>query len=158
MNIQKVDQFPIWIIATAREEGTLTTLDYVVPNPAARVRKLLSNIRSNDTSFLASIASVQTSMTLRNYFEQTVDTLQSEIRATKITTTWKQSIYALKGGRGGRGGNGRGVRGSSDKHVRLNDQGNRPHGIDWVEDKFYEQGFYEKFSAEQNTRLHVRAN
>ena len=26
----KVDQFPIWIIATAREEGTLTTLNYGV--------------------------------------------------------------------------------------------------------------------------------
>ena len=26
----KVDQFPIWIIATAREEGTLTTLNYEV--------------------------------------------------------------------------------------------------------------------------------
>ena len=87
MNIPKFDQFPIWIFATAREEGTLTTFDYVVPNPATRVHKLLSNIRSNNPSLLASIASVQTSTTLRNDFEQTVDTIQSEIRATKVMTT-----------------------------------------------------------------------
>ena len=31
--------------------------------------------------------------------------------------------------------------------------GNPPHGIDWVEDKFYEPGFYAKFSSEQKTRL-----
>ena len=98
MNIQKVDQFPIWIIATAREEGTLTTLDYVVPIPATRVHKLLSNIRSNNPSLLTSIASAQTSTTLSNDFEQTVDTLQSEIRATKTTTTRKQKISALTGG------------------------------------------------------------
>ena len=30
VNIQKVDQFPIWIIATAREEGTLNKLNYEV--------------------------------------------------------------------------------------------------------------------------------
>ena len=42
--------------------------DYVVPNPATRVRKLLSNIRSNNPTLLASIASVQTSTTLRNNF------------------------------------------------------------------------------------------
>ena len=41
VNIQKCDHFPIWIIKTAREEGKLTTLDYVVPNPATRVCKLL---------------------------------------------------------------------------------------------------------------------
>ena len=27
---KKADQFPIWIIATAREEGTLTTLNFEV--------------------------------------------------------------------------------------------------------------------------------
>ena len=45
-------------------------------------------------------------------------------------------------------------RGSSDKCVRFNDHGNPPHGFDWVEDKFYEQGFYAKFWEEQKTRLH----
>ena len=30
VNIQKVDQFPICITATEREEGTLTTLNYEV--------------------------------------------------------------------------------------------------------------------------------
>ena len=50
--------------------------DYVVPNPATRVHKLLSNIRSNNPSLLTSIASAQTSTTLSNDFEQTVDTLQ----------------------------------------------------------------------------------
>ena len=64
--------------------------DYVVPNSVTRVRKLLSNIRSNNPNLLASIASVQTSTTLRNYFEQTVDTLQSAIRATKITIARSQ--------------------------------------------------------------------
>ena len=44
------------------------------------------------------------------------------------------------GGCGARGG-----RGSSDKLVQLNNQGNPPHGIDWVEDKFYEPVFYAKF-------------
>ena len=83
-------------------------MDYVVPNPATRVRKLLSNIRSNNPALLASIASVQTSTTLRNDFEQTVDILQSAIRATKITTTRKQKVSALTGGRGVRGGLGGG--------------------------------------------------
>ena len=83
MNIKKVDQFPVWIIATAREEGTLTTLDYVVPNPETRVRKLISNIRRINPALLASIASVQTSTTLRNDFEQTVDTLQSAIKGNQ---------------------------------------------------------------------------
>ena len=87
VNIKKVNQFPIWIIAKTKEEGTLTTLDYVVPNPATRVRKLQSNIRSNNPALLASIASVETSTTLRNHFEQTLDTLQSVIIATKTTTT-----------------------------------------------------------------------
>ena len=92
MNIQKVDKFPISIFTTAREEGTIATLDYVVPNPATRVRKLLSNTRSNNPALLISISSVQTSTTLRNDFEQTVDTLQSAIRAAKITTTRKQRM------------------------------------------------------------------
>ena len=47
----------------------LSVPDYVVPNPATRVRKLLSNIRTNNPAFLASISSVQTSTTLRNDFE-----------------------------------------------------------------------------------------
>ena len=76
----------------------LSVPDYVVPNPAKRLRKLLSNIRSNNPALLASIASVQTSATPRNDFEPTVNTLQSAIRATKITTTRKQSISALTGG------------------------------------------------------------
>ena len=72
--------------------------DYVLPNPATRVCKILSNIRSNNPTLLASIASVQTSTTLRNDFEQTVDTLQLAIRATNITTSRKQRISALKRG------------------------------------------------------------
>ena len=130
----------------------LSVPDYVVPNPATRVHKLLSNIDSDNPALLASIASVQTSTTLRNCFEQTVDTLQSAIRATKITTTRKQRISDLTGGQGGRGGRsgglhggggniyqnkrpykgGRGVRGarggrgSSDERVLLNDHGNHP--------------------------------
>ena len=90
--------------------------DYVVPNPATRVRKLLSNTRSNNPTLLASIASFQTSTTLRNEFYQTVDTLQSEIRATKITTTHKQRIYALIGGQGARVGHGGGGRGVGGNH------------------------------------------
>ena len=50
--------------------------DCVVPNLATRVRKLLSNVRSNNPTLLVFIASVQTSTTLRNHFEQIVDTLQ----------------------------------------------------------------------------------
>ena len=40
--------------------------NYVIPNPATQVRKLLSNIRSNNPTLLASIANVQISTTLRN--------------------------------------------------------------------------------------------
>ena len=65
---------------------TIPVPDCVVPNPATRVRKLLSNIRSNNPTLLKSITSVQTSTTLRNDFEQTVDILQLAIRATNITT------------------------------------------------------------------------
>ena len=162
----------------------LSVPDYVVPNPATRVHKSLPNIRSNNPSLLASIASVQKSTTLRNDFEQTVDTLQSGIRETKITKNRKQRISALTGGRGGRGGRGGGVRGggvnhyqskrpykggrggrgarggrvSSDKRVQLNNHRNPPHGIYWVEYKFYEPGFYAKLSAEQKTRLHELIN
>ena len=93
-------------------------MDYVVPNPATRVRTLLSNIRSNNTALLASIASVQTSTTLRNDIDQTMDTLQSEIRATKITTTQKQRIFDLTGGRGGRGGRRGGGRGGENNHYQ----------------------------------------
>ena len=42
--------------------------------------------------------------------------------------------------------------------MQLNDQVNPPHVIDWVEYKIYELGFYAKFSAEQNTRLHELIN
>ena len=146
----------------------LSVPDYVVPNPATRVHKLLSNIKNNNPTLLASIASVQTSATLRNDFEQTVDTLQLKITATKIMTSRKQIISDLtgvRGGRGGRGGGGNhyqgkrsykggrgglgghGGRGSSDKRVQFNDQRNPPQVIDWVEDKFYESGFYAKFTA-----------
>ena len=52
----------------------------------------------------------------------------------------------------------RGGRGSSDERLRLNDQGNPPHGIDWVGDKFYEPGFYANFSEEQKSRLHELRN
>ena len=82
--------------------------DYVVPNPATRVCKLQYNTRSNNPILLTSIASVQTSTTLRNDFDKTVDTLQSEIRATKIMTSRKQRISALIGGLGARGGRGGG--------------------------------------------------
>ena len=91
--MKKFDQFPIWIIVIVKEEGTITTLGYVVPNPATRVRKLLSNIRSNNPALLASIASVQISTTLRNEFEQTVDTLQSAIRATKNNDNSKTGYF-----------------------------------------------------------------
>ena len=158
--------------------------DYVVSNPATRVLKLMSNIRSNNPTRPASVASVQTSTTLINDFEKTVDNLQSEIRATKITTSQKQRISALTGGRGGRGGHGGGRRGvggnhyqvkwpykggqrghggpggrySLDKRVQFNNQGNPPQGIDWAEDKLYEPGCYAKFTAEQKTRLHKIRN
>ena len=85
--------------------------DYVVPNPATMVHKLISNIRSNNPTLLASTTSVQTSTALRNDFDQKVDTLQSVIRATKIATSRKQRISALTGVRGareGRGGRGHG--------------------------------------------------
>ena len=65
----------------------------------------------------------------------------------------KRPYKGVCGGRGARGG-----RGNSDKRVRLNNQENPPHGIDWMEDKFYEPGFYPKFSAEQNTQLHELRN
>ena len=67
----------------------LSVPDYVFPNPATRVRKLLSNIRSNSPTLLSSITSVKTSTTLRNDFEQTVDNIQSEIRTTKIMKSQK---------------------------------------------------------------------
>ena len=67
-----------------------------------------------------------------------------------------QNKRPYKGGRGGHGA--RGVCGSSDKCVRLNNQVNPPHVIYWVEDKFYEPGFYANFSAEQKTRLHELRN
>ena len=159
-------------------------MDYVVPNPAPRVRKVLSNTRSHNPSLLTSIASFQTLTTLSNDFEQTVYTLKSAIRATKITTTRKQRIYTLTGGQGGRRGHGgggpggggnhyqnkrpykggrggrgiRGERGSSDKHVQLNEHCYPPNGMYWVDDKFYELGFYANLSEEQKTRLHELRN
>ena len=158
--------------------------DYVFPNPATRVRKLLLNIRSNNPTLLGSITSVQTSTTFRNDFDQTVDTLQSEIRAKNMMKNRKQRISALTGGRGGRGGRGgggcggggnhyqdkqpykggngghraHGGRGSSNKRVRLNDHGNPPHGIYCVEDKLYEPGFYAKYLSEQKTQLYELRN
>ena len=92
--------------------------DYVFPNPATRVRKLLSSISSNNPTLPASIVSVQTSTTLRNDFEQTVDTLQLAIRATNITTSRKQRISALIRGRGGRGGRDGGGRGGGGNHYQ----------------------------------------
>ena len=159
-------------IHRSTHNDVLLVPDYVVPNPATRVHKLLSNVRSNNPTLLASIASVQTSTAHRNDFEQTVDTLQSAIRATKITTSQKQRISALTGGQGGRGGRGgggsrggggnhwqgkhpykggrggrgaRAGRGISYKRMQLNDHGNSPHGIDWLEYKFYEPGFMPRF-------------
>ena len=46
----------------------LSVPKYIAPNPATRVRKLLTNIRSTNPTLLASIASVQTSTLLRNDF------------------------------------------------------------------------------------------
>ena len=95
----------------------LSVPNYIAPNPATRVRKLLTNIRSTNPTLLASIASVQTSTLLRNDFELAVDALQSAVRATKITVSRKQRISALTNtvrGRvkqGGRGGGGRFQRG-----------------------------------------------
>ena len=147
----------------------LSIPDYVVPKPALRVCKLLSNIRSNNPTLLTSIESVQTSTKPRNDFEQTEDNIQLAIRETNITTSRKQRISYLTGGRGGRGGRGggghsgggnryqgkqpykggrggRGGRCSSDKHVQFNNQ-----GIDWVEDKFYAPGFYSKLRQNRRT-------
>ena len=96
----------------------LSVPDYVFPNPTTRMRKLLSNIKSNNPALLTSIEIVQASTTLINDLEQTVYTLQSAIRATKITTTQKQRISDLKGGRGGRGGRGGGGCGGGGNHYK----------------------------------------
>ena len=61
-------------IHRSAHNNMLSVHDYVVPNPETRVRKLLSNIRSNNPTLLTSIASVQNSLTLRNDLEQIVDT------------------------------------------------------------------------------------
>ena len=45
-------------------------------------------------------------------------TLQSAIRATKITTSQKQRIFAFTRGRGGRGGRGSGGRGGGGNHYQ----------------------------------------
>ena len=96
----------------------LSIPDYVVSNESTRVRKLLTNIKSTNPILLASIASVQTSATLQNNFEQAVDTLQSAVCTTKVTIARKQRISALTGGRGNRGGRGgqyqRGKRGRNE--------------------------------------------
>ena len=160
----------------------LSVPNFVVPNPATRVRKLLSNIRSTNPKLLASIASVETSAILRNDFEQAVDTLQAAIRSMKVSTARKQRISALTGGRGGRGGRGNntgrggrgarggrfqrggkrgrsGGRGGGNKRARFSDEGDPPHGVDWIEDKFYEVSYYSKFTPEQKSRVHeLRAN
>ena len=68
----------------------------------------------------------------------------------EVTITKNKRPY--KGGCRGRGECG--GRGISDKRVQLNYNGKPPHGIDWVEDKFYEPWFYAKFLVEQNIRLH----
>ena len=60
------DRF-VKIHRSAHNDMLLVT-DYVVPNPATRVRKLLSNTISNNPTLLTSISSVQTSTTLRNDF------------------------------------------------------------------------------------------
>ena len=103
-----------------------------------------------------------------------MDSLKLAISSTKITTSRKQRISDFTGGRGdivgcggvgrgccccggnhyqgkrpykgGREGRGaRGGRGSSDKRLQLNNHGNPPHIIDWVENKLFETGFYAKF-------------
>ena len=86
-------------IHRSAHNSMLSVPDYVVPNSATRVRKLISNIRSNNPTLLVLIASVQTSMTLINDLEKTVDTLQSAIRATEMKISRKQRIFALTGGR-----------------------------------------------------------
>jgi len=159
----------------------LSVPNYIAPNPATRVRKLLSNIRSTNPTLLAALACVQTSPTLRNDFELTVDTIQSAVRASKVSNNRKQRISALTGGtrkfggRGGGGGNGRyqgnkrrgnggrGGRGRNggrgdNKRVRFSDSGDPPAGVGWVEDKFYEPTFYAKFTAEQKAKLHELRN
>ena len=83
-------------IRRSAHNDMLLVPDYVVPNPATRVLKSMSNIRSNKPTLLASVASVQTSTTLRDDFEQTVNTFQSTIRATKIAISRKQRISYLK--------------------------------------------------------------
>ena len=60
-------------------------------------------------------------MTLRNDFEETLNTLQLVIGATKLMTSQKQNISALTGGRGGRGvrgGRGRGGGGGGGNHYQ----------------------------------------
>ena len=113
-----------------------------------------------------------------------MDTLQSAIISTKVTTSQKQRISALAGRWGGKGGRGRrgrggggnhyqgkhpykvarrrrggcGARGSSDKSVRFNDQRNPPQWIDWVEYKFYEPVFYANVLEEQKIQLNELKN
>ena len=54
-----------------------------------------------------------------------------------------QNKWPYKGGRGGRGACG--GRGSSYKRVLLNNHGNPPQRIDWVEDNDMNQGFMPNF-------------
>ena len=168
-------------IHRSAHNNMLSVPNYIAPNPATRVRKLLSNIRSTNPTLLAALACVQTSPTLRNDFELTVDTIQSAVRASKVSNNRKQRISALTGGtrkfggRGGGGGNGRyqgnkrrgnggrGGRGRNggrgdNKRVRFSDSGDPPAGVGWVEDKFYEPTFYAKFTAEQKAKLHELRN
>ena len=97
----------------------------------------------------------------------------------KVSTARKQRISALTRGRGGRGGRGNitgrggrggrsqrggkrgrsGGRGGANKRARFSDQGDPPHGVDWIEDKCYEVAYYNKFTPEQKSRVHeLRAN
>ena len=71
----KFDFCRFFKIHRSAHNDMLLVPDYVLPNPATRVRKLLSNIKSNNPTLLASIESFQTSTTLRIDFKQTVDTL-----------------------------------------------------------------------------------
>ena len=78
---------PFVKVYRSTQNDMLSVPDYVVFNPATRVRKSLPNIRSNNPTLLTSIESVNTTTTLINDSEQTVHTLQSEIRVTNITTS-----------------------------------------------------------------------
>lgn len=89
----------------------LSVPNYVVPNPATRIRKLFTNISSKNTTLLDLITNVQTSQVLLNDFKQAVDTIQFDVHATKLVVSCKQRISTLTGTKNrcrcGRGGGGR---------------------------------------------------